>query len=196
MNDLEHFNNQRPFDPMQPAGLVLVRLSVYKAWYYNSNNNNHIFGSFLKYLRAGDQKHIIYWSGLKVGMWFQLSSVAITITLGTEQGESLICALYFHLQRWSRNLIVKIAAWSLDASLKACLIIWSTFCVTYINLYQFWSLKSGDEKKTIRKIYKRNIVPAKISLSTVSAWLSTSVVLHFILWLTTGGGLQPQNPPP
>ena len=37
----------------------------------------------------------------------------------------------------------------------------------YIDLYQFWSLKSGDENQTTRNIYKRNILPAKKSQSTV-----------------------------
>ena len=36
---LEHVDNQRPFDPRQPATLALVPCSLKIAWHYNSNNN-------------------------------------------------------------------------------------------------------------------------------------------------------------
>ena len=55
---LEHIDNQRPFDPRQPATLALVRLQSKK-----STTIAIIiiifFENFQKYMRAGDQKHII-----------------------------------------------------------------------------------------------------------------------------------------
>ena len=41
------------------------------------------------------------------------------------------------------------------------------FCVMYVDLYQVQSVKPGGENQTTQKIYKRNILPVKISRSTV-----------------------------
>ena len=95
---------------------------------------------------------MIPWFIETLSTFFRLSEQGVVTTL--------LCALYmyFHLWRRSRNLIVKMKAWSFDSSLETCLIAWST--VSSI-LIAWFLVVNGHVYKDIRSatpIYRSCVV--------------------------------------